>query len=140
MDTNIFVGAVMSAEGSNRRVLRRCLQGTDVPLLAQALFTEYRSILARDEVFESAPIPHAEREALFDAFCATAEWVTPYFLWRPNLPDESDNHLLELAAAGRASWVVTWNVRDLKRGELAFPDLQIADPIEYLAAVDREGV
>ncbi|HEX9697924.1 MAG TPA: PIN domain-containing protein, partial [Acidobacteriota bacterium] len=72
MDTNVFVGAVMSAEGSNRRVLRRCLQGTDVPLLAQALFSEYRSVLVRVEVFESAPIPLAEREALFEAFCATA--------------------------------------------------------------------
>jgi hypothetical protein len=35
------------------------------------------------------------------------------FLWRPNLPDEADNHVIELAVAGGASAVVTNNVRDL---------------------------
>ncbi len=129
----------MSTEGANRRVLRRCLEGTAVPLLAQALFTEYRSVLARDDLFESAPISRAQRQTLFEALCTSAEWVAPYFLWRPNLPDEGDNHLMELAVAGHASWIVTWNVRDLKRGELVFPELRAADPIAYLAAVSREG-
>jgi predicted nucleic acid-binding protein len=41
-----------------------------------------------------------------------------YFGWRPNLPDEADNHLVELAVAGRASFVVTRNLRDLTRAEL----------------------
>lgn len=139
MDTNVFIGAVMNAEGANRVVLRRCLQGDDIPLLGQALYTEYRSVLARDGLFEEAPIPEAERQELFEAFCASAEWVTSYFLLRPNLPDESDNHLVELAAAGHAEWIVTWNVRDVRQSELAFPDLRIANPIAYLAAISREG-
>ena len=29
-------------------------------------------------------------------------WVRVYYLWRPNLPDEADNHLVELAVAGNA--------------------------------------
>jgi len=35
-----------------------------------------------------------------------------YFLWRPNLRDEADNHLVELAVAGGAQAVVTRNKRD----------------------------
>jgi predicted nucleic acid-binding protein len=58
--------------------------------------------------------------------------VKVYFLWRPNLPDEGDNHLVELAIAGGADTIVTNNVRDVRRGELSFPDLQILTPAEFL--------
>lgn len=49
-------------------------------------------------------------------------------VWRPNLPDESDNHLVELAVAGGAGAIVTKNVRDFRRAELHFPNLLIMTP------------
>ena len=55
-----------------------------------------------------------------------------YYLWRPNLPDEGDNHLVELAIAGGADTIVTNNVRDVRRGELTFPSLRILTPSEFL--------
>ncbi len=51
-----------------------------------------------------------------------------YFGWRPNLPDEADNHLIELAVAGGAHFVVTRNLRNLANMELKFPGLQIVNP------------
>ena len=51
-----------------------------------------------------------------------------YFAWRPNLRDESDNHLVELAVAGGARAIVTKNVRDFGRMELRFPDLRVLTP------------
>ncbi|MFN7664382.1 MAG: PIN domain-containing protein, partial [Inhella sp.] len=45
-----------------------------------------------------------------------------------NLPDEADNHLIELAVAGQASVIVSRNLRDLTRGELRFPGLQVLVP------------
>jgi hypothetical protein len=54
------------------------------------------------------------------------------FRWRPNLADESDNHLVELAVAGGATAIVTNNVRDLRSGELVFPDIGIMTPAEFL--------
>lgn len=139
MDTNVLVGAVMSPAGENRQVLRRCLDGRDVPLMSAALYAEYQSVLARADLFRRALLSKAERELLFDAFCAGAEWVTAYFLWRPNLPDEADNHLIELALNGNSPFVVTWDVRHLRGGELSFPELKIVTPKEYLAAVVHEG-
>ncbi len=56
---------------------------------------------------------------------------------RLNLPDEADNHIVELAVTGQASWIVSWNVRDLKRGELAFPQVKIGSPVEYLASLNH---
>ena len=52
-----------------------------------------------------------------------------------NLPDEADNHLIELALAGHADAIVTHNVRDLRRGELSFPDLHILTPTEFLKSL-----
>ena len=67
-----------------------------------------------------------------EAFCSVAEWVSMYYLWRPNLADEADNHLLELAAAGNAQWIATNNVRNFKRAELLFPGIRILTPEQVL--------
>jgi predicted nucleic acid-binding protein len=53
------------------------------------------------------PASHIEVVDLLEAFCAVSEWVPIFYLWRPNLRDEGDNHVLELAAAGNAHWIVT---------------------------------
>jgi predicted nucleic acid-binding protein len=55
-----------------------------------------------------------------------------YYLWRPNLPDEADNHVLELAVAARAAAIVTHNRADFVRSELRFPELRILAPAELL--------
>ncbi len=51
-----------------------------------------------------------------------------HYARRPNLQDEGDNDLIELAITGGAAAVVTHNVRDLARGELKFPGLKILTP------------
>ena len=58
-----------------------------------------------------------------------------YFLWRPNLPDEADNHLVELAVAGGSDAIVTNHTRDVRRGELSFPHLQILTPAQFLKTI-----
>jgi predicted nucleic acid-binding protein len=56
---------------------------------------------------------------------------TPHF----NLPDEVDNHLVDLAIVGGADVIVTNNVRDLRHGELTFPHLQILTPAQFLKTI-----
>jgi predicted nucleic acid-binding protein len=58
--------------------------------------------------------------------------VPIYYLWRPNLKDEGDNFLIELAVAGNAEIIVTNNVKDLGSAELSFENLQIYKPEELL--------
>ena len=135
VDTNVFTAAVLSPAGVNRRVLRACLTAKAHPLMGAALFHEYEDLLARPDLMKKSPLPPAERRQLFEAFLSVCEWVRIYFLWRPNLPDEADNHLVELALAGGAEAIVTSNVRDVRSGELAFPHLQILTPAEFLKSI-----
>jgi len=134
VDTNVFTAAMLSPAGANRAVLRACFAAKAHPLMGAALFHEYEGLLARPGLMTKSPLTPAERGQLFEAFLSVCEWVRVYFLWRPNLPDEADNHLLELALAGGADAVVTNNVRDIRRGELAFPHLQILTPVQFLKA------
>jgi putative PIN family toxin of toxin-antitoxin system len=136
IDTNVLVGAALSAKGGhNREVLRRCLKGHVQPVVGVALFSEYEELFLRASVMGKSPLSESERRTLLEAFLSVCEWVKVYYLWRPNLPDEADNHLIELAIAGAAGVVVTNNVRDVARGELTFPGLQILTPSQFLKTI-----
>ena len=87
-------------------------------------------------MFAGTPLGSDDRAALLDAVLGTCEWVNIAFLWRPNLPDESDNHLIELAIAGNATWIVTGNTKDFAAGELVFDTLRIATPGAWLKGDD----
>ena len=131
IDTNVFVGACLGT-GAALRVVAACLRGDVLPLMGTALFSEYEDVMARSDLFSRCRLSAGEREELLDIFLASCEWTRVYFGWRPNLPDEADNHLIELAVAGRASFVVTRNLRDLTRAELAFPGLRCVAPDTFL--------
>ena len=132
IDTNIFVSAIMNKHGAPRQVLRLALQGDVVPIMGNALFSEYEDLLARDALFKDAPITLEERAALFDAVMSISVWVPIYYLWRPNLRDEADNHLVELALAGGAKVIVSANKRDLLGGELQLGELRVLTAGEFI--------
>ena len=100
--------------------------------MGQALFLEYEDVLSRPELWKRAPITEQDMVALFDAFMSECYWTRVFYLWRPNLSDEADNHLIELAIAGGADSIVTFNERHLKSGELRFPNLKVWSPAEIL--------
>jgi len=137
VDTNVIVAALTSATGANRDVLRCCLAGLAEPLIGNALFHEYESLVARPSVNSRCPLSPKERDELIDAFLGTCTWVRITFRWRPNLRDESDNHLVELAVAGGAAAIVTNNVRDLRSGELIFPEIGVLTPAAFLKTLRR---
>ena len=135
LDTNVFISAVLSPAGENRAVLRACLLGKAKPIMGAALFHEYEDLLGRSDLMAKCPLSAEERQSLFDALLSVTDWVKVYFLWRPNLPDEADNHLIELALAGSADTIVTNNLKDFQGGELRFPGLLIQSPRQFLTTL-----
>jgi len=133
IDTHVLVGAALSRSGGdNREVLRACLKGLVQPVIGMALFSEYEDLFLRSALMVKSPLNEEERIVLLESFLSVCEWVKVYYLWRPNLPDEADNHLIELALAGGAHTIVTNNLRDVSRGELTFPSLNIFTPSQFL--------
>jgi predicted nucleic acid-binding protein len=130
IDTNVFVAGLRSAGDPSRVVLRRALSGVFQPLFGNALWTEYRDLLGRPVWGETTTV--SEREQVLAALARQGRWVSVYYGWRPNLPDEGDNHLIELALAGGAAAIVTHNLRDLRGGELRLGHLRVLTPAQCL--------
>lgn len=119
------------ASTASRALLRAALTGRYQPLFGNALWLEYEDLLGRDSVWTEAAT-RTEWCTMLRALAAAGRWVTVYYGWRPNLPDEGDNHLIELAVAGNAEAVVSFNKKDLMSGQLIMPNLRILTPAECL--------
>ncbi|MFN0163767.1 MAG: putative toxin-antitoxin system toxin component, PIN family [Burkholderiales bacterium] len=133
VDTDVLTAALLRGRGGAARgVMRACLLGDYVPVLGPALLAEYEDVLGRDRLFAGSALSPSERSELFDAFLGSCRWIEVFFAWRPNLPDEGDNHLMELAVAAQADAIVTRNVRHLSRGELRFPSIRLLRPDQCL--------
>lgn len=131
LDTNVLVAGLRSEGGAAREVLRRVFQGRYRPVFGNTLWLEYEDLIGRDDVWTNLTAPE-ERQLILATLAQSGRWVSTYFGWRPNLPDEGDNHLIELAVASGAMTIVTHNIKDLTRGELSWKTLQVVTPAQCL--------
>lgn len=139
IDTNVFVSAILGKDDSySRVVLETIFDGELIPLMGEALFNEYWDVLTRETLFKNSPLNREEREELLASFLSCCQWTKIYFSWRPNLKDEKDNHIIELAVAGGAKQIITQNIRDFISGELKFPELEIITPEMFVKEIKWE--
>jgi predicted nucleic acid-binding protein len=108
------------------------LTGSVQPLFGNALWWEYRDLMQRP--VWGVEMAAAERVQILSALAKRGRWVTIYFGWRPNLPDESDNHLIELAIAGGGATIITHNLRDFRRGDLQL-GIRVVTPAQFLEEI-----
>jgi len=132
VDTSVLISALIGTQGPGREILRRCLQGRYDALISNALYQEYEDVVSREDLLDLCPLGVDEIRDLLNAFYAVCHWVPIYYLWRPNIRDEGDNFLVELALAGNASSIITNNLKDLQGAELHFPGLRIVTPEQLL--------
>jgi len=132
IDTSVMISALIGKRGASREVIRRCLIGDYLPLISNALFQEYEDVSSRKRVKATCPLGAREIRDLLNAFYSVCSWVPIYYLWRPNLKDEADNFLIELALAGNSQIIVTNNIKDLVAAELKFEGLRILTPQQIL--------
>lgn len=128
IDTSVFISALIGPKGPSRELIRLCLRGKFLPLFSNTLFNEYESVTRREEILAQCSLGPDEILELTQAFISVSRWINIYYAWRPNLKDEAENHLIEIAVAGNARMIATNNLRDFKNAELLFPELCIARP------------
>ena len=128
IDTNVLYAGLYSASGASHRVLRLIEQGRVTPLLSTTLLFEYEEVLRRDR--DVLGLSGRAIEDVLDGLCSRGECRRIHFLWRPQLADPKDDHVLELAVAGGGADIVTHNVRDF--GQAVSFGVRILRPAELL--------
>jgi predicted nucleic acid-binding protein len=118
LDTCVIVTAFRSRNGASRVVLDwvadRLLKRPEQLLVSRLTLTQVDQILA--------------------ALASAAEPVTIHYSWRPQLPDPTDELVLEAAVNGRADALVTYNVRHFAQAAARF-GLRLARPVEVLEEI-----
>ena len=132
LDTNIFIGALQKGDGVNRKILELCFLDQLKPIMGEALYFEYQDVISRDSLFENCSLEPTTRQDFFDDYCSICKWIDIHYRWRPNLKDEADNHIIELAMASGAADIVSWNKRDFNNSDLLMPSLDIVTPVELI--------
>jgi len=116
---------------SARDILRLAFNKKIFPQISETLFLEYESVMQREEIKKYMPLNKEEQKELFQAFMSVCTWNKIYYLKRPNLKDEKDNFLIELAVASGTKKIITYNKKDFKKMQLVF-DIEILTPEELI--------
>lgn len=133
LDTNVLVAGLLSPFGYPAKVLQLLLTGELTLCYDARVLAEYRDVLARPKfAFDGE-----RTDAVLDYLEHTGE-LTAATPWPLDLPDPDDAVFLEVAAAGRADYVVTGNLRHFpsrkRRG------LTVVTPAEFIEAPDVKAL
>jgi putative PIN family toxin of toxin-antitoxin system len=131
IDTNVLFAALKSSQGASHKLVsllpsKRFLIAISVPLII-----EYEDVLRRGQL--PATISEKDISDFIDFFCYVGHQQDIFFLWRPFLPDPSDDLVLEVAVAGGCDAIVTYNKRHFKNVHKF--GLRVLDPREFLAEI-----
>lgn len=128
IDTNILVAGLIGGKGPSREILRLCFQEELQPFVGNALYLEYSDLLNRKNIQQLCGKTSFTLSQFLDDFAAICLPVDAPFLWRPNLKDEADNHIIELAVAANAKYIITHNLRDFAHPELKHAGFEVISP------------
>lgn len=135
LDTNILVAAFRSSIGASSALLQRALHG-ELPLVVHPkLVYEYSEVLCRPETLEASGRTVNEVEVFLAQLVTKATEIDVRYLWRPNLRDEGDNFVLEIAVAAWPCTIVTHNMSDFQRAELRFPHIVLVTPGQLMKSL-----
>lgn len=132
LDTNIIYQALKSSSGASFYILQQVRERRIQIALSVPLFEEYEDVLKREKSLDDLELDVED----IDKFLRFIAWVgkpyKSYFLFRPNLKDEKDNMVVELAIASQSDYLVTSNVKDFDNAELRFDQLKVVTPAEFV--------
>jgi putative PIN family toxin of toxin-antitoxin system len=109
IDTNIVFAGLYSATGASYQILRLIEKGIIMPYISTSLLFEYEEVLIRNK--EELMLTTSDIEEILNSICKMSEQRKIHFLWRPQLPDPKDDHILDLAVTCNNADIVTFNIK-----------------------------
>ncbi len=134
IDTSVWISALIKKESSARELLRLVFLGKVSPQMSESLFKEYESVMKRKKIQSLTPLSADEQQTLFHAYLSQCKWNDIYYSWRPNLKDEDDNFLVELAVSSGSEAIITYNIKDFTNAELVFNHI-ITTPEDFIKEI-----
>ena len=134
IDTSVWISALINKDSKARELLRLVFRAKLSAQMSEVLFREYEDVMQRKKIQDLTPLSLAEQNELFEAYLSTCQWNEIYYMWRPNLKDENDNFVVELAVASGAEAIITYNVKDFKGAELIFKH-KIITPEDFIQEI-----
>lgn len=138
MDTNVLVAGLRSQSGASYRILMLLPAGKLEILLSVPLLIEYEAVLKRPEHLAASGLTDHEMDSVLDMVAANAREVRLHYLWRPMLRDPSDDMVAEVAVAGNAEALITFNTRDFGPLTEKF-GIPVQTPGALMAQMDKEN-
>jgi putative PIN family toxin of toxin-antitoxin system len=136
VDTCVIVAGLRSQLGASNRLLTLVAERKLVPLVTTALFLEYEDVLSRPEQRLATGMSKEDVAGFLSALASAAYPVDVHFMWRPQLADPADELVLEAAVNGRASAIVTHNLRDFSSAAKAFK-VEVITPSTMLQRIKK---
>jgi predicted nucleic acid-binding protein len=97
------------------------------------VFQEYRDLLSREDVQRKLNLEAGDSDAILQFIAVVARPTTVHYAWRPNLRDEDDNMIMELALASGSEYLITRNIRDfVVRTDLSNDEVRVVTPGEFM--------
>ena len=131
IDTNVLVAAFKSRRGSSYRLVSLLPSGKFLIAISVPLIIEYEDVLRRGKL--PAAISEKDISDFIDFLCSVGYRQEIFFLWRPFLPDPSDDLVLEVAVAAGCDAIIAYNKRHF--GKIGKFGLRVLDPREFLAEI-----
>ena len=98
------------------------------------VFEEYRDVLSRKDNQRRLGLAEESIDSIMHFIAVTGQPTNISYIWRPNLRDEGDNMVVELARASGSRYLITQNVKDFTLGaDMRNDDLHIVTPAEFMA-------
>lgn len=134
IDTSVLFQGLYSNIGASNKILRLLGEGKIQFALSVPVFMEYCDVLKRHTTIEKTGLSTAQINAILDFIAFTGLEHRISFLYRPNLTDESDNKLIELALASQSLYLITANKKHFTATtELDLFGVEVVTPAEFIA-------
>ena len=133
IDTNVMYQALHSRNGASFYIVQLVRTRQIELALSVPVYVEYQDVLHREKSLSAFGLTKIDVDAFLRLLAYLSKPYDIFYLWRPNLRDEADNMLLELAVASHSQWLITNNVRDFSVGnELRHDGLIIDTPAQFV--------
>ena len=132
IDTNVILSSLQSNKGKAFELVSQVGTGMFDCAVSVPLILEYEAVLKNH--LDKGIVSDSDIEDFIDYLCAVGIKTKIFYLWRPYLKDQFDDHVLELAISAGAERGVTYNKRDFLRAEDL--GIKIQTPKEFLAEME----